>query len=279
MEPFEQTVQNCVFYAEKDLPAHKTTRKFEYILCVANSTQTQKSASRSTVALKVTMAITGLLFIAFLLVHMYGNLKMFLGPEEYNHYAMWLKGEIPAEQGGGLLNPILPGSTAVWGLRIVLLVSVILHMYSAFTLWSRAKTARGSVRYKVGHGVKLRPQKTYAAQTMRWGGVIIVIWLVFHLLQFTVLAVQPGGTYTHEEPYNNMVYAFSLWWIWLFYLVAMLAIALHVRHGVYSALATLGLSTQARYNAFRAIALIVALLLVIGFMAPPTAILFGAITL
>jgi len=215
------------------------------------------------------MALTGLILVLFVLFHMYGNLKMFMGPEAYNHYAEFLQ--------QGLLYPILPHKGAVWLMRIVLLLAVVLHIYCAFKLWHRAGVARGS-KYKVSTGKK--KHQTYASQTMRYGGVIILAFIVFHILQFTSLTINIGGDYKSMEPYDRLIVAFSAenWWVWLAYLIAMCALAMHVRHGVFSALATLGLDTREREFAFNAIAWFCSLALIIGFMLPPTAILFGWIS-
>ena len=242
---------------------------------MANSTLTKPRASKTTVALKVLMAATGLLIILFLFIHMYGNLKMFMGAEAYDHYAHWLKGTNGVD---GALYPLLPNGGAVWLERIGMILLVVLHVYSAVTLWNRAHTARGNERYKIATGTKVRAGKSYQTVVMRFGGVLIAVWLIFHLLQFTALAVQPGGTYSVDSPYANMVMAFQVWWVWAFYLIALIAVGLHVRHGIFSALTTLGLLTRTRELGFKAAGNIVALLLVIGFMAPPTAILFGAIS-
>lgn len=215
------------------------------------------------------MAATGLFLVLFLLMHAFGNLKMFLGAEAYNHYAAWLK--------TGLLTPFLPEMWALWIFRLLLLFSVVAHIASAVTLWKRGNKARGREKYKVGKGSKIGAKHSYTARTMRWGGVIIALFVVFHLLQYTVLALELGGPYDVHDPYHNMIYGFSIWWVWLIYLIAMASIAFHLSHGVWSALATLGLSNRKREVAFKAIAGIVGLGVFVMFMAPPTAILFGLI--
>ncbi|WP_454229708.1 hypothetical protein [Propioniciclava flava] len=149
---------------------------------MATTTLTPRQrAVRLTVALKALMAITGLVMIGFLLMHMYGNLKAFLGAEVFDHYAHWLKTD--------LLYPLLPQGWFIWIFRFVLLACIAAHMYAAAVLTGRAHGAR-STKYVTTD----RIQETYAARTMRWGGVIIVGFLVFHLLQFTVQAVTPGFT-------------------------------------------------------------------------------------
>ena len=221
-------------------------------------------------ALKVLMAVTGLFFVVFVLFHMYGNLKMFGGPESYNGYAHHLR---------TMFQPILPYEGLLWILRVLLVLSVIGHVYSAVTLWARAKAARGGTAYKISSGKKVTLGQTYAARTMRWGGITIVVWLVFHLLQFTLLKANVGGDYSTMTPYERMVTGFSSenWWVWAVYFVAILLLALHVRHGVWSALATLGLSTRRRERAYKITGDLVAFALLVGFMAPPTAILLGLI--
>ena len=236
---------------------------------MANSPSTQKRGRQTTVALKVTMALTGLILVLFVLFHMYGNLKMFMGPEAYNHYAEFLQRD--------LLYPIVPKGGFLWVFRAVLFTCAVLHIYCAFKLWHRAGVARGS-KYKVSTGKK--KHQTYASQTMRYGGVIILAFIVFHILQFTSLTINIGGDYKSMEPYDRLIVAFSAenWWVWLAYLIAMCALAMHVSHGVFSALATLGLDTREREFAFNAIAWFCSLALIIGFMLPPTAILFGWIS-
>jgi succinate dehydrogenase / fumarate reductase cytochrome b subunit len=236
---------------------------------VANTPSTLKRGRHTTVALKVAMAITGLIFVLFVLFHMYGNLKMLMGAEAYNHYAYFLQND--------LLYPILPHKGGVWLMRVVLLACILIHITCAFTLWHRAGEARGS-KYKVDTGVK--KHQTYASRTMRYGGIILIAFIIFHLLQFTTLTFSIGGDYHSVEPFERLVMAFSPqnWWVYAFYFIAIGALAMHVRHGVFSALATLGLDRREREFAFNLIAWICALALFFGFMLPPTMILFGLIS-
>ncbi|MGC5615714.1 succinate dehydrogenase cytochrome b subunit [Georgenia sp. Z1491] len=222
-----------------------------------------RTARRTTVALKVAMAVTGVIFVLFVLSHMYGNLKMFQGAEAFDGYAHWLR---------EAFYPILPHQGLLWLMRVALLASLVVHAGAAFALWKRARGAR-TTRY-----VKKRSlQQTYASRTMRWGGVIILAFVVFHILQFTTMTIEVGGSF--DSPYQRMVEAFqpAHWWVYAIYLVAMVLLALHVRHGVWSALQTFGLSTKRREAAFNGIAIVVALLLLVGFMATPTAILLGIV--
>lgn len=217
-------------------------------------------------ALKVTMAITGLIFVLFVLFHMYGNLKMFMGADAFNYYAHFLQND--------LLYPILPHKGGVWLLRVTLLICILLHVYCAAKTWKRGLAARGTA-YKHSAGPKKRKSQSYSTYTMRWGGVLLVVFIVFHILQFTALKIEVGGDYHAMEPYERFVAGFGVWWVWLFYLVAMIALALHVQHGVASALHTLGLGRRERETAFNVISWLCALALLVGFMLPPTAVFLG----
>lgn len=211
------------------------------------------------------MAVTGLVMVGFLLMHMYGNLKVFLGAEAFNHYAEWLKGEI--------LYPLVPAGSFIWVFRLVMLAAIVAHMYSAWVLTQRAHGARNSKYVN-----DKRIQQTYAARTMRWGGVILALFLVFHLLQFTVQATPTNFTAGEASPYEMVVGSFSLWWMVLLYAVWVAIVSLHVRHGVWSALTTLGANTSAKARGFlNGLAWVIAVLLFVGFMVMPLAILFGMV--
>ncbi|HML51811.1 MAG TPA: succinate dehydrogenase cytochrome b subunit [Propionicimonas sp.] len=216
--------------------------------------------------MKATMAITGLILIGFLLMHMYGNLKMFLGAEEFDQYAEWLKGDI--------LAPALPPGSFIWIFRVFLVAMVVLHLYSAFTLWSRAKAATPST-YKVRKTLS----ETYSARTMRWGGVILAGLLIFHLAQFTVHSALINGSFATtyaDSPYKMVIGEFSLWWMVLLYAVWITVVTMHVRHGFWSAFTTLGANTSAKARTvLNGCAWAVAVLLFIGFMIMPVAVLFG----
>jgi succinate dehydrogenase / fumarate reductase cytochrome b subunit len=208
------------------------------------------------------MAVTGLVLIAFLLVHMYGNLKMFLGPESFDHYAEWLQVDI--------LYPLIPKGWFIWLFRAVLLLCVVLHMYSAITLWLRAKKATPD-----SYAVRSKLAQTHSSMAMRWGGVVLAGFLVFHILQFTAKMTLPSG-YAGESAYARVVAEFGLWWMVAFYALWLLAIALHIRHGFWSAFSTLGANTSPKAErVLNALAWCVALLLYLGFMVMPVSVFFG----
>ncbi len=208
------------------------------------------------------MAVTGLILIGFLLVHMYGNLKMFLGAESYDHYAEWLKGDI--------LYPLIPKGWFIWLFRAFMVAAIALHIYSAVTLWRRAVLANPTA-----YAAKKKLAQTYSARTMRWGGVILAGLLIFHLAQFTAKATLVA-TATTLSPYDTVVSEFHVWWLVLLYAVWVLTVCMHVRHGLWSAFATLGANTSAKARTvLNGCAWAVALLLYIGFMIMPVAVLFG----
>jgi succinate dehydrogenase / fumarate reductase cytochrome b subunit len=194
---------------------------------------------------------------------MYGNLKAFAGHDAFNEYAHHLR---------ELGEPMLPHEGALWLIRVVLLLSLAVHVWAAVTLWRRAQRAR-SVRYVV----KKNRHSTLSSRWMRWGGLTLLIFIVWHLLNFTIgkVNVQGGAT---NDPYQLMVDTFEVWWMTLIYLAAMGALAMHLRHGVWSAAQTLGLTNNARARR-NANVLGVGLAVVIagGFSLVPVFVLAGVI--
>ena len=225
-------------------------------------------AARSTVALKALMAVSGLIMIGYLLAHMYGNLKVFSGESAFNDYAHHLR---------VLGEPILPRSGLLWILRVVLLASVFAHMYAAFKLWGRARRARGGVQRYHSNRARTGVQRTYASFTLRWGGVVIALFVLYHLMHLTWNIVAPGGP--APEPYDRVVNGFRVWWVVVIYTVAMVAVGFHLRHGVWAALTTLGanVSSLARRR-LNLLAYAVAGIITIGFLLPPYAIVFGLVS-
>ncbi|MER7273016.1 succinate dehydrogenase cytochrome b subunit [Dactylosporangium sp. NPDC000244] len=217
----------------------------------------------SSVALKILMAGTGLLLVLFLFAHMAGNLKIFVGAEAFDHYARWLR---------DLGAPLLPHTGFLWLQRGGLTVAVLAHIAAAVVLARRARAAR-PVRY--AHRPKV--QGSYAARTMRWGGVIILLFVVFHILDLTTGTVNPVGD--HEHPHANVVADFApgRWYVTLFYTLAIVAVGFHLRHGIFSALRTLGQRSPRGERIARAAALVVSLVLVVGYLCVPFAVLTGLV--
>jgi succinate dehydrogenase / fumarate reductase cytochrome b subunit len=233
-------------------------------------TPVQRAAVRSTVALKALMAGTGLIMIGYLLAHMYGNLKIFAGPAAFNGYAHHLR---------TIGEPILPHTGLLWIIRVVLVLSVIGHMTAAFLLWSRANKATaapdGSRRY-ISTRARTGVQRTYSSFTLRWGGVVILLFVVYHLLHLTFNVIRPGGP--ADTPYGRVVAGFQVWWVLAAYTIAMIAIGFHLRHGTWGAFMTLGANTSpiARRRLNR-LAYAVAAIVTIGFLVPPYCIFFGLV--
>ncbi len=225
-------------------------------------------ARRTTVALKLLMATTGTLFVAFVLMHMYGNLKVFAGQDAFDTYAHHLR---------TLGEPILPYGGFLWVFRVVLLLSLVGHVWSAFALWRRAAGAR-STRY----AVRAASVMAWRSRAMRWGGVALLLFLVWHLVQFTVVKpnVNPDvpDASIGDSPYALVVASFQVWWVVVVYLLALAALGLHLQHGVWSAAQTLGWtgSPRARRTAV-GVAHAVAAVTAVGFALPPLAILFGVV--
>jgi succinate dehydrogenase / fumarate reductase cytochrome b subunit len=213
------------------------------------------------------MAVSGLIMIGYLLAHMYGNLKVFAGQAAFDGYAHHLR---------TMGEPILPHAGLLWIIRVVLIVSIVAHFASAFTLWARARKARGgSKRYYTSKN-KRGVQRSYASFTLRWGGVVILLFVIFHLLNFTWGTIHPGGA--SDSPYQRVVNGFGVWWVVIAYTVAMLAVGFHLRHGVWSALTTLGANTSATARRrLNLLAHLVAGIITIGFLLPPYGILLGLV--
>jgi succinate dehydrogenase / fumarate reductase cytochrome b subunit len=219
--------------------------------------------TRSTIALKLVMATSGIVFILFVLAHMYGNLKAFAGHDAFNEYSEHIR---------TLGTPLLPYAGALWVLRVVLIVSLVAHVASAVALWRRASNAR-PVRYQVKRNVA----SSLSSRTMRWGGLALLLFIVWHLINFTIGKVNVSGGATND-PYNLLVDTFDTWWLTVIYLIAMLALGLHLHHGTFSACQTLGFTnTLASRTRARVLGWIVAIVIAGGFSLVPLFTLFGVI--
>jgi succinate dehydrogenase (or fumarate reductase) cytochrome b subunit, b558 family len=203
------------------------------------------------------MAVTGLIGIAFLVGHVLGNLLAFRGPEALNAYSAFLKST------GELL----------WIVRAVLITAVVLHVTAAYQLTMQNRAAR-----PIGY-VRREPQvSTLASRTMRWGGVLLLVFIVVHILHFTTGTVRPTGLFTPADVYGNIVGSFRIWWVALFYVVAMIALGAHIYHGAWSSVRTIGFAQPSPDPLHRRVALVLALLLWLGFTAIPVAVFLGIIT-
>ncbi len=223
---------------------------------------------QSTVGKKVMMAVSGIVLFGFVLVHMIGNLKMLLGVNADGVYAMDAYSEFLREVG----YPALPHGGVLWITRIVLLAAVIVHVVSALQLVRLSRAARG-----VGYEKKAHLTFTYASHTMRFGGVIIALFIVYHILHLTTGQVNPQ--FEPGAVYHNYVTAFQNPLVFGVYLLAQIALCLHLYHGVWSVFQTLGVN-HPKYNRLRRpFATAYALVVFVGFMIPPVLVLTGVISL
>ena len=207
---------------------------------------------QSTIGKKVVMAVTGIIGILFVIGHMLGNLTMFKGQEAMYDYAMLLRTSMPL----------------LWAARIGLIAAVVLHALAAYQLTMMSRAARPTAY------AERRPQvTTFAARTIRWGGVLLLVFIVFHLLQLTVGVLHPD--FTHLDPYNNVRIGLANPLVAGFYVLAMAALGLHLYHGTWAVVRTLGLARPSTQPLKRRLALAIACIVVAGFTVIPIAALLG----
>ena len=211
---------------------------------------------------KVVMAVTGIVLVGFVIAHMLGNVKVFLGAETIDAYAVFLR---------TMGEPLLPYGALLWLVRIVLLSCVALHITAAVQLTRMSRAARPH-----GYDTKDSIATTYAARTMRWSAVILVLFVVYHLLHLTggVVGFRPGE-FRDLSVYHNVVAGFAVWYVSLFYIVAMACLCLHLDHGVWSLLQTLGWNNARTTSTFRTLSRGVALAVFLGFISVPVSVLTG----
>jgi succinate dehydrogenase / fumarate reductase cytochrome b subunit len=208
----------------------------------------------STIGRKIVMAVTGVVLFGFVVAHMAGNLQLYLGPAAMNHYAVFLR-------------EILHGA-GLWIARAVLLGCVLAHIWAAYSLTRLDLAAR-----PVGYREWTARESTYASRTMRWTGVLLAAFIVYHLLDFTFGTVNPG--YEEGNVYGNVVRSFSAVPVAIMYIVAMGLLALHLKHGTLSMLRTLGMS-HPRHQAIAAQVMnVVVGLTIVANISFPVAVLFG----
>ena len=197
----------------------------------------------SSVGKKAVMAVTGIILVLYLITHVLANLLVFTGPERINRYAAILHST------GG----------ALWAARVILLASAVLHIVAATQLALRRQAAR-PVAYAGGRSPQV---STLAARTIRWGGALLLAFIVYHILHFTTGAVHPK--FVELDPYHNVTTGFRNPLVALFYLVAMAALGLHLCHGVWSSGRSLGLSPPTPRPLRRRLALVLGGLIWLGF--------------
>jgi succinate dehydrogenase / fumarate reductase cytochrome b subunit len=211
----------------------------------------------TTIGKKAIIAVTGLVLFGFAIGHMAGHLQVFLGPDVYNGYAHLLKSS----------------AAVLWGVRLLLIASVALHIWASFSLVALSSAAR-----PVGYRQKQDVATTYAARTMKYSGPIVLAFLVYHIAHFTAPGIAMGN-YVHdpEDAYSNYVNAFHVPWVTATYVIAVSLLGVHLSHGAWSFMQTLGFN-HPKYNEKRnAIAKGFALFVTLGFILVPLAVQFGLV--
>lgn len=210
------------------------------------------------------MALTGLVFIGYVLAHMFGNLKVFAGKEAFDAYAHHLR---------VIGEPILPEHGLLWIVRVVLIVSLLVHALSAYYLWARAHGARRT-KYVNRKAVA----STLSSRTMRWGGTALLLFVIFHVLHLTTRTITPGSD--SDSPYERLVAGFQpeQFWVVAIYLAAVFALGMHLRHGLFSAAQTMGFTnTPAARKAFGRLGGLLAVVVAGGFAIVPLSVLVGIV--
>jgi len=206
----------------------------------------------SNVGKKIVMGVTGIGMVLFVMTHVLGVLTIYQSADAIDNYANFLKGK-----------PAL-----VWPTRFLLLSAVVLHMVAALQLRNRSRAAR-----PVGYEAYEPQVSTLASRTMRWGGVLLLAFIVFHILHLTTGTLFPAD-YRAGDVAGNVIRGFNIWWVSAFYIAAMVSLGLHLYHGVWSSPQSLGVSYPAR-SVRRRVALVLALLVAGGFIAVPLGVLAG----
>lgn len=222
----------------------------------AFSLRTNAAFLGSTVGRKVVMAVTGAAMVGFVFVHMIGNLQLYLGPEPLNHYAVFLR-------------TMLHGA-GIWLFRGVMVVAVGLHAWAATTLTLDSWAARPQ-----GYRLWRAKESTYASRTLRWGGVMLAMFVTYHILHLTVGSAHPE--FAEGDVYHNVVAGFRVWYASAIYVAAMVMLGLHLDHGVWSLCQTLGLQHPRYKRLVRVASHAFALLIVLGNVSFPVAILTGVV--
>jgi succinate dehydrogenase / fumarate reductase cytochrome b subunit len=216
---------------------------------------------RSAIGKKAVMAVTGVILFGWIFLHMVGNLKLYLGATHLNEYAHWLQ---------AIGTPAMPETGLLWAVRLLLLVCVIFHIHAAWALTLINADAR-----PVGYRDRGYVKGTYAARTMRWGGVIILLFVIYHLLHLTTGQVHPD--FVKDDPYHNVVTGFRVWWVAAVYIIANLALGLHLYHGVWSMFSSVGLTNPKYELARRGFATVFAVLITAANVSFPLAVLAGIV--
>jgi succinate dehydrogenase / fumarate reductase, cytochrome b subunit len=209
---------------------------------------------QSTNGKKVVMAVTGAILFLFVIGHLLGNLQVFDGPARLNAYGRFLRN----------LGELL------WIVRLALIAAVLLHITATVQLALRNQKAR-----PVGYRVKKSVNSNYADRTMYWSGPIVLAFVIFHLLQFTAGYIHPESQFIEGDVYHNVVAGFQVWWVSAWYILSMILLGLHLRHGLWSMFQSVGASHPRHTPVLRKAAFWIALLITLGYISIPVSVLAG----
>ena len=207
---------------------------------------------------KYAMAISGLILMGYVLVHMIGNLKIYFGADSLNKYSEWLR-----EVG----EPALPREWLLWGVRFLLLAAVFIHIHAAYSLTQMNRRARPE-RY---HSKRDYVAADFASRTMRWTGIIVTAFVIFHLLDLTWGTANPD--FVHGDVYRNVLASFERTPVAIAYVVANMALGIHLYHGAWSLFQSMGWYGTWR----RPFSIGFAALIVMGNVSFPLAVMFGVV--
>ncbi|HUR78700.1 MAG TPA: succinate dehydrogenase cytochrome b subunit [Acidimicrobiales bacterium] len=218
------------------------------------------SVLRTSIGKKVAMATSGVLLVGFVIAHMIGNLKFFFGETHLDEYFRFLR---------TMGEPVVPYHYLLWGLRGALLAAVTVHIWAAYSTTVQSKRAR-PIPYAHADTI----QANYASRTMRWGGIILLLFIVFHILDLTLGATHVGA-YETGHVYDNSVSGFQHPAVTIAYTLAMGALCLHLFHGIWSMLQTFGRGSGRAGPALKRLSATIAVVVTLGFLSMPWAVLLG----
>ena len=208
----------------------------------------------STNGQKIVMAVTGAILFLFVIFHMIGNLQVFEGPEQLNFYGTALR-RFPE---------------ALWGARLILLLAVLAHIWSSVRLAVRKNSAR-----PVAYAKRQNKNSSYASRTMYWSGPIVLAFVIYHLLHLTAGYIHPGGRFIEGDVYHNLVVGFQVWYVSAWYIFSMVLLGLHIRHGAWSMVQSLGVNHPRHTPLLKKAAAVLAIAIVAGYASIPISVMVG----
>ncbi len=221
---------------------------------------------QTSIGKKLLMASASVILFLFIVLHLAGNLKVFLGADAFNHYAEWLR-----TMGG----PLFPAGAALWSVRVILIIALFVHVWEYYLLWLRKRRAR-TTRYR-----KFDPQVfSWMSRAMMWGGIAIAAFVVFHLLHLTTGTIRPDLSYQFQRanPYENAIMGFHVWWVTGFYCIGVIALGMHLYHGLWSFTQTFGINNP-KYNRYRRpTAAAIAIVITLGYLSIPLSVAMGVLS-